>query len=354
MAITQIQNSVSLIESSFGEIDNMPISLFTFKNQNQHTISITNLGGIITKWECPDKSGTLANVVIGFSQVKHYQKHAADHFGGIIGRYANRIANAQFQIEDNIYKLSINEGNNQLHGGNNGFDQKIWDAKIIDSDSPLLELSYLSPHGEEGFPGNLNVKVSYQLTTKNELIIHYTAQTDQSTHVNLTNHSYFNLSGDFSKKIMDHSMWMNANGYLMNNEEQIPSGIIQNLNGSALDFSTPKLFQRAFEGLPMGIDHQYVLKSNNDYTFSAIVKHEASGRILNVKTTEPGIQVYTGNHLNSGIILDNKMALHPFCSFCLETQHFPDSPNQNHFPNTLLKAGEVFESKTVYQIEVNV
>ena len=281
----------------------------------------TNYGGIIMSLLVPDRDGRLADVVIGFDSVEQYRPNPR-YLGAIVGRYANRIANARFTLDGTTYHLAANRAPTHLHGGITGFDQRVWRAT---SGASRLELRYTSPDGEEGYPGTLEVQVTYTLTDQNELIVDYLATTDKPTHVNLTQHSYFNLAGEGD--VLDHVLQMDADAITPVNEQLIPTGEIMPVTGTDFDFRTPAPIGARRQG---SYDHNFVLRGG------ARVVEPRSGRTLALKTTQPAVQLYTGFPRG----------------FCLETQHFPDSPNQPRFPSTVLRPGETYRSRTVFQFGI--
>jgi len=328
------------------------ITLFTLKNERDIVVKIMNYGGIITEIHTPDKDGKPGNITLGFDNLDQY---LAGHpnFGALIGRYGNRIANAQFSLDGETHQLAANNGKNSLHGGVKGFDDVIWEPEVISCDiRAALQLSYLSPDGEEGFPGNLKVVVTYELLM-DQLFITYEAETDKATPVNLTNHAYFNLSGEGT--ILDHMLYINASRYTPVNEELIPTGEIANVEGTPFDFRKPTVIGERFDqltGEPVGYDHNFVLdESDEKLTLAAKAMDPKSGRYLEVSTTEPGVQFYTGNFLD-GSLSSGDFTYVQHAGFCLETQHFPDSPNQENFPNTILRPGEKYVTQTIYTFGV--
>jgi len=326
--------------------------LFTMENEQGLVVKITNYGGTITEIHTPDRDGKIENIVLGFDNLDQY---LADHphFGGIIGRYGNRIANASFSIDGESYQLAKNNGNNSLHGGVEGFDRRLWTPEVIGcKERTALKLSYLSPDGEEGFPGNLKVSVTYELLM-DKLLIYYEAETDKATPVNLTNHSYFNLAGEGT--ILDHVMYINASRYTPVNDEQIPTGVLANVEGTPFDFRKPTAIGERIEetgGDPIGYDHNYVLDGyTGDKILAAKVMDPKSGRFVECRTTEPGMQFYTSNFLDGTLASGNRVFVQ-HGALCMETQHFPDSPNQPDFPSTILQPGEKFTSQTSYRFGV--
>lgn len=336
-------------KSSSGE----EVRLFTLRNANGLEARITNYGGIIVSLKVPDKSGTLADVVLGFDTLEPYLgKHP--HFGCITGRYANRIGGAQFTLDGQEVKVTANSGKNHIHGGTEAFDKKVWAAKELrEGDTVGVELAYTSPDGEEGFPGTLKSTVTYKLTQDNALELHYAATTDKPTVVNLTNHSYFNLAGEGSGDILGHELTIPTEQFTPTDDALIPTGEIANIKSTALDFSTPRLIGERIEAdyksliQGIGYDHNYVL-SGTGLRLAAIAKEPKSGRVMTVRTTEPAVQLYTGNHLK-GTVGKAGHAYQKRHGFCLETQHYPDSPNQPTFPSTALRPGETYQSTTIYQ-----
>ena len=335
-------------------LDNKSIKLFTLKNKNGIVSQITNYGGRIVNLFTPDREGVFEDVVLGYGTAKEYLEKPDHFFGAIIGRYGNRIANGKFSIDNNEFLLDKNEEESQLHGGKKGFHAVVWEAKQI-SDS-VLELTHFSKHLDQGFPGNLEVKVVYTLTNKNELQIEYSAVSDAKTVINLTNHSYFNLSGNFNKSIENHLFQIKADYYLPVNDKMIPTGNLEKVSNSPFDFRNLKTLKQVINKqhqqieLGSGFDHNFILdKENKD--FVAKVFDENSGRGLEVYTTEPGVQFYSGNHLNN-LEGKNNVLYQKRAAFCLETQHFPNSPNHKKFPSTLLLPEEVYTSTTTYRFYV--
>ena len=341
-------------EEPYGTIAGEEVTRYTLTNEAGMSVAILTYGGIVQSILVPDRDGELANVTLGFASFEGY---AAGHpyFGTITGRYANRIARGTFELEGETYQLAINNDPNTLHGGEKGFDKFVWDAAVID-DGIGVTLSRTSPDGEEGYPGNLEVEVTYTLTEANELQIDYLATTDAPTVVNLTNHAYFNLAGEGNGSILDHELQLIASSYTPVDETLIPTGEIAPVAGTPMDFTTPhaigERIRDDFEQLVIGrgYDHNYVLDRENDdrLQLAARVTEPTSGRVLEVLTTEPGIQFYSGNFLDGSVIGASGRMYRQGDGFALETQHFPDSPNQPEFPTTVLNPGEEFRSTTVY------
>jgi aldose 1-epimerase len=355
--------SGSTMKSSWGKTpDGEQIDLYLLKNKNGMEVAITTYGGAVVSLKVPDRNGKLADVVLGYDSLDGYENDKA-YFGAIVGRYANRIAHAQFTLDGKTYTLAKNNGENTLHGGIKGFNKKVWTAKAVPGKSDQsLELSYLSKDGEEGFPGNLQVRVVYTLTDSNELKIEYSTTTDKKTVVNLTNHSYFNLLGvgPGMGDILEHVLMIEADKFTPVDSGLIPTGELRDLAGTPFDFRKPAAIGARINAddeqitLGGGYDHNFVLrrKMGDPISLAARVVEAASGRILEVWTTEPGMQFYTGNFLDGsahgkgGVPYTKRMA------FCLETQHFPDSPNHPKFPSTELKPGERYHTTTIYKFSV--
>lgn len=330
--------------------------LYTLTNRKGMEAAITNYGGIVVQLRVPDRKGNLADVVLGYDDLDGYI-HDKAFLGALIGRYGNRIAQGKFTLGGKTYSLPRNDGENTLHGGLKGFNRALWRATELESkDGPALQLEYLSKDGEEGFPGNLSAKVIYTLTDENELKIEYSATTDKETVVNLTNHSYFNLAGAGSGDILQHQVMLRADKFTPVNESLIPTGELRSVQGTPMDFRTPTAVGARIEQddqqlkYGRGYDHNWVLESGGSKTptLAASVYEPETGRMLEVWTTEPGVQFYTGNFLDGvkgkgGKLYQRRYAL------CLETQHFPNSPNQANFPSTLLTPGQRYHTVTIYK-----
>lgn len=339
----------------WGSIDGQPIYLYTLTNANGTAVSIINYGGIVTSFITKDKQGNSSSIVVGLDSIDQYQL-GHPYFGALIGRYGNRIGDAKFSIGKEIYTLAANNGKNALHGGLNGFDKVIWSVDPpIDSVSSII-LHYMSKDGEEGYPGNLNVTVKYTLGEQDDLSIIYDATTDKATPVNLTNHSYFNLHGDVKETILAHQLQINANAYTPVDTTLIPTGELKAVAGTPFDFTSPAIIGSridAVTGNPGGYDHNFVLnRKGTGLVTAAIVYDSVSGRVLEVKTTEPGIQFYTGNFLDGTFNNHTRTPVKFRTAFCLETQHFPDSPNKPAFPSTILQPGETYHTETVYTVSL--
>ncbi len=337
---------------SWGQADGKPVNLYTLTNSNGVEVKITNYGGTVTSWVTPDKNGKKSSVVLGFDSLSGYLAKPP-FFGALIGRYGNRIAKGTFKIDTATYKLAINNGENHLHGGDKGYDKVVWDATPADSTASLT-LTYLSKDGEEGYPGNLKISVVYTLTDDNELLIDYSAETDKTTVVNLTNHSYFNLTGNVSNTILDHQLQVNADKYTPVDAGLIPTGELKDVKGTPFDFLQPHKIGERIAAVEGGYDHNFVLtRKVSDLELVATLTDSISGRKLEVFTTEPGLQFYSGNFLDGTFKTTDGKAIQIHTALCLETQHFPDSPNQPSFPSTLLKPGEKYHTVTKYKVSVN-
>jgi len=345
-------------KESFGKTaSGEQINLYRLSNRKGMEVAITNFGATVVALKVPDRAGKVADVVLGFDTLEGYEKGRA-YFGATVGRYGNRIGGGKFSIDGNTYTLPKNDGNNTLHGGIVGFDKKVWKArKTASKDGESLELSYLSPDGEEGFPGNLSVKVVFALPAdRNELKIDYTATTDKDTVLNLTNHSYFNLAGEGNGDILDHVLTLHAKQFTPVDKTLIPTGELRDVAGTPMDFTRAtaigKRINENYEQLVFGkgYDHNWVIASEGrgSLTVAAEAHDPKSGRTLEVLTTEPGVQFYSGNFLD-GSKGKGDRAYGQRAAFCLETQHFPDSPNHPNFPSTLLKPNLVFRSQTVFR-----
>ncbi len=339
--------------------DSSKAQLFTLKNAQGMTVKITNYGGIITSLTAPDKDGKYGEVTLGCNTLEDYLK-GTPFFGALVGRYGNRIANGEFTLEGKKYTLEKNNGVNALHGGKKGFDKVLWTAVPVDGEEPQLKLSYTSKDMEEGYPGNLKVQVTYTLQKDNSLKIDYSATTDKTTVVNLTNHTYFNLAGDDSRDVLDHELTLKADKFTPVNSSLIPTGELKDVKGTPFDFTTAhKIGERINDESDDqikaggGYDHCWVLnESSTPLKTFATVTEATSGRVMEVSTTEPGVQFYTGNFLNGSVIGRNGKPYTKRSGFCLETQHFPDSPNQPKFPSTTLKPNEVYKTTTIYKFSV--
>ncbi len=340
---------ITINKERYGQLsDGQNIDLYTFTTDKGIKVEITNYGATIVSIKTPDKTGALGEVTLGFDSLKEYEKNRA-FFGATIGRFANRIAKGTFLVDDAAIQVSINNGENHLHGGINGFDRVVWDAEIIknDDDIPALKLSYNSVDGEEGYPGNLKVEVIYTVT-KEQVLINYYATTDRKTPINLTNHSYYNLAGEGD--ILSHQLEIASKSYTPLDENQIPTGEIISVKNTPFDFRKPKTIGDRIDETGNGYDHNFVIETTDD-SYVAKLHDPKSGRFLEIYSDQPGLQFYTGNFLNDSLSKGGR-TFGRYSGLCLETQHFPDSPNQPHFPSTWLNPGEVFESYTLLHFGV--
>lgn len=347
-------------KSNFGTLpDGRAADLFTLRNAQGMEVKITNYGGTIVSWTAPDRAGKYADVVLGCDSLAGYLR-GVPYFGALIGRYGNRIAKGKFSLDGQTYSLAINNIGNSLHGGIKGFDKVLWTAEPIKGDEPALKLTYLSKDGEEGYPGNLNVEVLYTLLKDNSLKIDYTATTDKKTVLNLTNHSYFNLANAGTGDILSHELVLNASAFLPVDSTLIPTGERRPVAGTVFDFTQPTAIgarvnetkdqQIKFGG---GYDHCWVLTdSSKTLKLAATVHEPTTGRVMEVLTTEPAVQFYCGNFLDGTVVGKGGVAYAYRTGLCLETQHYPDSPNQSAFPSTVLAPGETYKTTTVYRFGV--
>jgi len=354
----------SLLIESFADTEtDRPVNVYTLTNQKGAELRTTNYGGIILSLRVPDRNGTLEDVVLGFDRYSKYRSDkynaASPYFGAIIGRYGNRIDEGTFELDGKTYTLATNNGPNHLHGGTVGFDKRLWTAHpFVDDNGPGIEYSYTSPDHEEGYPGRLNTTVTYQLTSENEVIVTYEATTTEATPVNLTQHSYFNLAGHDSGKVLDHRLTINADHFTPVDSTLIPTGEFRSVADTPFDFRTPTPIGKHIHAdnqqleYGQGYDHNFVLDreeaGKDSLALAARVYEPESGRVLTVHTTEPGLQFYSGNFLNGDLVGKDNTPYERRSGFCLETQHFPDSPNQSTFPSTILRPGETYRSRTVF------
>lgn len=336
----------------FGKMpDGKIVNLYTLTNTNGIRAKITNYGAILVSLEVPDRDGNLADVTLGFDTLDGYLKEHP-YFGAIVGRYANRIGGAKFVLKGTEYKLAANNGPNHLHGGIKGFDKVIWRLEDVRSESneAVVKLAYVSEAGEEGYPGNLACSVTYTLTENNELKISYEAETDETTVLNLTNHSYFNLAGQGTCDILGHELILNADKYTVVDEGLIPTGENRSVKDSPMDFTAPTSIGARIGQVEGGYDHNYVLNSSGgSQALAAKVYEPTSGREMEVYTVEPGVQFYTGNFLDGSLTGKGGNVYKKHYGFCLETQHFPDSPNKPDFPSVVLEPGQKYTTVTVYK-----
>jgi aldose 1-epimerase len=340
------------------EVKGKKVDLYLLVNKNKMSVYITNFGGRIVSVNVPNKSGSFTDVVLGYDSLKHYFDRKENYFGALIGRYGNRIAKGKFQLDGKSYQLAINNAPNALHGGPTGFHDQVWDAKQVDNQT--LELNYVSRDMEEGYPGTLSVKVLYHLTDDNSIEISYKATTDKKTILNLTNHSYFNLNGAGSGTINDHMININADKYTPVDSTLIPTGVLADVVGTAFDFRKPRAIGDSVNSNSeqikngKGYDHNFVLnrKSASEMELAATVYTAVTGIKLEVFTQEPGIQFYGGNFLDSSLLGKKDLHYSFRTAFCLETQHFPNAPNQSSFASTELVPGKTYETKTIYKFSV--
>jgi aldose 1-epimerase len=344
-------------KDSFGKTaGGKAVEIYTLENSKGATTQIMTYGGTVVSLKVPDKNGNFGDVVLGYDSIGDYEKHTS-YMGALIGRFGNRIAKGKFSLNGKEYNLAVNNGENHLHGGLKGYDKVIWTAKpFINKVGANLQLTYLSKDGEEGYPGNLSIKVIYTLTENNELKIVYSATTDKDTVLNLTHHSYFNLAGAGNGDILNHQLMLNADKFTPTDSGSIPIGELRNVKGTPFDFTQlTKIGERINNDdeqlkFGAGYDHNWVLnKKGKELSLAAKAFESTSGRTMEVWTTEPGIQFYAGNYLD-GLILGKNRKTYPRRSgFCLETQHFPNSPNKQTFPATILKKGMNYSQKTIYK-----
>lgn len=349
---TRTQN-MKLEQREFGKLpDGTVVKLFTLTNGKGMVAKVAEFGAILTELQVPDRTGQFTNVVLGFDNLEQYVK-GHPFFGAIAGRVANRIAKGKFTLDGTEYTLAVNNGPNHLHGGRKGFDKVLWLGEPLQTrpDRVAVRFSYTSKDGEEGYPGNLKVTVTYTLTDDNELRIDYHATTDKATPVNLTNHSYFNLAG--AGNILKHILMINADRYTPNDKDLIPLGEIAPVKGTPVDFTQPTAIGARFDQItatPPGYDHNFVLNGGGkSLALAAHVTEPSSGRSMEVLTTEPGVQLYTANFLKPSVTGIGNVTYGQHSGFCLETQHFPDSVNQQHFPSVILRPGKSYDSTTTFK-----
>jgi aldose 1-epimerase len=336
------------------EIDGKSVNLYSLKNKNNVEVLMTNYGARVVGIKVPDREGKLVDVVLGYDDAKTYKENTTSFYGALIGRYGNRIAKSKFTLDGNEYQLEANNGENSLHGGQSGFYDKVFD--VDQQDANTLILSYVSPDGEGGYPGTLKTTVTYHLNDDNGLEITYSATTDKSTVVNLTNHAFFNLNGEGDPSILDHVLTIHASAITPVDEALIPTGELLDVSGTVFDFRKPTVIGERInendEQLKRGVgyDHNYVLDKEPGLQNVATVYSPKTGIVMDVLTEEPGLQFYSGNFMKDEGLKGQEGTSHGYRSaFCLETQHFPDSPNQPSFPSTTLNPGETYTTKTVYK-----
>ena len=350
-------NYVPVLEEAFHVThDGKQVELFTLRNTKGMVVQITNYGGKIVSIIVPDREGNMDDVCLGYESAEEYINGIAS-LGATMGRYANRIANAQFTLNDSTYHLAKNNGEHTIHGGAKGFRFKVWDAKLLDEHN--LELTYFSADGEEGFPGNLTLKVLFTVTNENELKLTYHATTDKPTVLNVTNHAFFNLAGEGNGDVLDHELMVNADVFTPVDATAIPLGEYQNVTGTPMDFKNMTRIgahiDADFEQLKHvgGYDHNFIInKKENELALAGLLYEPVSGRVMEVKTTEPGLQVYTANSLSATDTGKGGKVYGSRSSICLETQHFPDSPNHPNFPSTVINPGEDYVSTTIYKFSI--
>jgi aldose 1-epimerase len=351
---------VSIEKNEYGTTPaGQKVSVYSLKNQKGMEVNILTYGGIISSIKVPNKAGVFEDIVLGFNNLEQYTNDNS-YFGALIGRYGNRIANGKFTLDGTEYFLEINNLPNALHGGPEGFHRVIWTVEEAKSDDmAILKLKYLSKDGEEGFPGNLTVFVTYTLKNDNSLVVFYEATTDKKTVLNLTQHSYFNLSADFTKPISDHEITIDADKIVPIDAGLIPTGNLLYVLNTPFDFRKPKTIGKDINDeneqlkIGQGYDHCWVLNhQNKGNRFAASAYHKTSGRFLEVFTDQPGVQLYTGNFLDGTLPARNGGTYARRTGFCLETQHYPDSPNQKDFPTTVLNPGEIYKTKTTFKFSV--
>ncbi len=348
---------MSIEKNYFGTLpDGTTVDIFKLKNSKNMVVEIINFGGIIVSIQVPDKNESIDDVALGYRQLDNYINNDG-YIGALIGRHANRIENAQFELNGKLYDLVKNDGRNHLHGGSVGLHNVVWKAEIInDGEGDKLELTHTSPDGEENYPGTLNVKVEYSLTEENELKIEYFAVSDKDTVVNLTNHAYFNLAGHASGDVLKHHMYINADFFTPVNNECLPTGEIKSVKNTPMDFSEFKVIAEGINSSDeqiicgKGYDHNWVLNTNGDLKKVAAELYDPqSGRVMQVFTTKPGIQFYSGNFLNDNLIGKDNAVYRKRAGLCLETQFFPNAMKHKHFPSPVLKAGEEYHYITIYK-----
>jgi aldose 1-epimerase len=336
----------------FGQVDGKEVDLYVLTNSKGMVAKITNYGATVTELDTSDRNGKFDDIVLGFDTLAGYLQKEP-YFGAVVGRVGNRIAKGRFTLDGRTYQLATNNGPNHLHGGNKGFDKVVWDGRIASAagDSPVVEFSYLSRDGEEGYPGNCSVKVTYALSDSNELSLSYVVTTDKDTPVNVTNHSYFNLGGAENGGILDTILQIHADRYTPVDSTLIPTGELKAVAGTPMDFRQPtRIGEHLMEvgGDPIGYDHNYVLNSGGGPLAPvATVYDPRSGRVMDIESTEPGVQFYSGNFLDGTLTGKKGVVYRQYWALALETQHFPDSVNQPNFPSYVLKAGQTYTSRTI-------
>jgi aldose 1-epimerase len=357
-------NKMEITKEPFGQHNGQQVDLYTLANGQGMKVKVATYGGTITELWTPDREGVAGNIALGFPSLDGYRSEAflksGPYFGALIGRYGNRIGNAKFTLDGVEYTLAVNNGANHLHGGINGFDKAVWSAEEVrEAEAVGVKLSYLSKDGEESYPGNLNVEVTYLLTKDSELKIKYKATTDKLTHCNLTNHTYFNLSAGKAPDVLEHELAILADKYTAVDAGLIPAGQPTEVEGTPFDFRAPHTIGERInddnEQLKNGggYDHNFVLSSGGgELALAAVAYEPLSGRVLEAYTTEPGVQFYSGNFLDGSLVGVGNVQYGKRSGFCLETQHFPDTPNRPDFPSTELQPGQTYTSETTYKFSV--
>jgi aldose 1-epimerase len=347
---------VKVIQEKFGQINNQTVNSFTLVNDHGFELTCINYGCIITKIITPDKDGNYENIVLGYDTLENYI-NGSYFFGTVVGRVAGRIKGGSFELDGKTYTLAKNENNNHLHGGNKGFDKVLWDASVIENDDEVsVQFSYISPDGEEGYPGNVNVKVTYTVNNENQLSIQYSGLSDEKTLLNMTNHSYFNLSGNIKRDILNHSLSIKSDQFLELNGELLPTGELLDVEGTPFDFNSDRFIHSGVDSnhpqnklAGQGYDHPFLLTTNHDQEI--ILKDSESGRTLTIETDEPGVVVYSGNQMKAeGEIYG--VPSRKYLGICLETQGLPDAIHHPNFPSWVLESGQVFTSVTRYKFGV--
>lgn len=342
-----------ITQADWGTTDGKQVHLFTLTNKNGVKVTISDYGSTITSFVTPDKNGNKSSIIIGFDSLAGYLAKPP-YFGATVGRYGNRIAKGKFTLNGTTYTLATNNGQNALHGGLKGFDKQVWTAAALNANTPELTLSYVSKDGEEGYPGTLNASVKFTLTNDDALRLEYTATTDKATPINLTNHSYFNLTGSVSNTILNHTLIIDADHYTPVDTTLIPTGEIKAVKGTPFDFTKAEKVGARIADVPGGYDHNFVLnKKDTSLTKVAELSDDVSGRKVEVFTQEPGLQFYTGNFLDGSIKLNDGKPVIKNAAMCMETQHFPNSPNTPAFPSTILQPGKTYHTVTEYKVSVN-
>ncbi len=344
----------------FGKLpDGREVFQYTLANQSGVAVQIIDYGATVTSLRVPDRNGEMRDIVLGYDTLQEYMGGTA-YFGAIVGRYGNRIGKGQFELDGKLFQLTVNDGENHLHGGTIGFNKVLWNASVLsDSAEPSLQLQYISPDGEEGYPGTVTLKVTYTLTDKNELRIDYEGTTDQPTILNPTHHSYFNLSGSFTNTILDHLLIIEADGFIPVDEGLIPTGEIADVENTPMDFRTAKVIGEHIEdrdeqlGYGKGYDHNWVLRGSAGQVRKIAELYEpASGRLMTMFSDQPGLQFYSGNFLDGTAKGKGDISYQHRTGLCLESQAFPDAPNKPHFPPVTLRPGQVYRQTTIYQFSV--